>query len=170
MRTAVRATSARNARAYVDDACSYASNENAINWNAPLAYIAGALEAWYSPTGKPNPTGVKEGRNHAVPEGFGLLQNYPNPFSSRAALGNPSTHITCMLPSPGEVHLGIYALSGALIRTLAQGNLPSGQHTLSWNAETDAGTKVASGIYLARLRVRSGARAWSEARKIMLVQ
>ena len=29
---------------YVDDACSYASNEIAINWNAPLAYLAGALE------------------------------------------------------------------------------------------------------------------------------
>jgi endoglucanase len=33
------------ARAYVDSACSYASNEIAINWNAPLAYLAGALDA-----------------------------------------------------------------------------------------------------------------------------
>lgn len=31
--------------AYVDDVCSYASNEVAINWNAPLVYLAGALEA-----------------------------------------------------------------------------------------------------------------------------
>ncbi|HYC86719.1 MAG TPA: glycoside hydrolase family 9 protein [Chryseosolibacter sp.] len=31
--------------AYVDDACSYASNEIAINWNAPCAYLLGALEA-----------------------------------------------------------------------------------------------------------------------------
>jgi endoglucanase len=31
--------------AYVDDVCSYASNEIAINWNAPLVYLAGALEA-----------------------------------------------------------------------------------------------------------------------------
>lgn len=30
---------------YSDDACSYASNEIAINWNAPLAYLAAALEA-----------------------------------------------------------------------------------------------------------------------------
>ncbi|MCL2100185.1 MAG: glycoside hydrolase family 9 protein, partial [Fibromonadales bacterium] len=28
---------------YIDDWCSYASNEVAINWNAPLAYLAGAL-------------------------------------------------------------------------------------------------------------------------------
>lgn len=30
---------------FVDDACSYASNEIAINWNAPLAYLLGAVEA-----------------------------------------------------------------------------------------------------------------------------
>lgn len=31
--------------AYIDDVCSYASNEVAINWNAPLVYVAGAVEA-----------------------------------------------------------------------------------------------------------------------------
>lgn len=31
--------------AYSDTDCSYASNEIAINWNAPLVYLAGALEA-----------------------------------------------------------------------------------------------------------------------------
>lgn len=31
--------------AYFDDECSYASNEVAINWNSPLAYLAGAIEA-----------------------------------------------------------------------------------------------------------------------------
>jgi len=33
---------------YTDTVCSYASNEIAINWNAPAAYLAGALEALYS--------------------------------------------------------------------------------------------------------------------------
>jgi endoglucanase len=31
--------------AYVDNVCSYASNEIAINWNAPLVYLVGAIEA-----------------------------------------------------------------------------------------------------------------------------
>ena len=31
--------------AYVDSDCSYASNEIAINWNAPLVYLANAMEA-----------------------------------------------------------------------------------------------------------------------------
>ncbi|MDD5943335.1 glycoside hydrolase family 9 protein [Fibrobacter sp.] len=33
------------ATSYVDNNCSYASNEVAINWNAPIAYLAGAIEA-----------------------------------------------------------------------------------------------------------------------------
>lgn len=33
------------ARSYVDDYCSYSTNEVAINWNAPLVFVLGALEA-----------------------------------------------------------------------------------------------------------------------------
>ena len=33
------------ATAYIDNRCSYATNEVAINWNAPFAYLAGAMEA-----------------------------------------------------------------------------------------------------------------------------
>ncbi len=32
------------AKSYVDHECSYASNEVAINWNAPLVYLSGALQ------------------------------------------------------------------------------------------------------------------------------
>lgn len=33
------------AKSYLDHYCSYASNEIAINWNAPLVYVSGALRA-----------------------------------------------------------------------------------------------------------------------------
>jgi endoglucanase len=33
------------ALSYIDNVCAYAANEVAINWNAPLVYVAGALEA-----------------------------------------------------------------------------------------------------------------------------
>lgn len=33
------------ATSYTDERCSYATNEVAINWNAPLVYLAGAIEA-----------------------------------------------------------------------------------------------------------------------------
>jgi endoglucanase len=31
--------------AWLDHDCSYASNEIAINWNAPLVYVAAAIES-----------------------------------------------------------------------------------------------------------------------------
>lgn len=34
------------ARSYLDQVCSYASNEIAINWNAPLVYVSAALASW----------------------------------------------------------------------------------------------------------------------------
>lgn len=38
-------TSNLPAESYLDHDCSYASNEIAINWNAPLVYVANAMEA-----------------------------------------------------------------------------------------------------------------------------
>lgn len=46
------------AKSYLDDFCSYASNEICINWNSPIAYIATALEAVKSPTGRSNTISV----------------------------------------------------------------------------------------------------------------
>lgn len=43
--------SALPALAYSDSVCSYASNEIAINWQAPLVYLAAALEALQAPLG-----------------------------------------------------------------------------------------------------------------------
>jgi endoglucanase len=40
------------AKSYLDDDCSYASNEIAINWNAPMVYLAGAMEALQGELGK----------------------------------------------------------------------------------------------------------------------
>ncbi len=33
------------ATSYIDDRCSYANNEIAINWNTPFLYLANAIEA-----------------------------------------------------------------------------------------------------------------------------
>jgi len=38
--------SSKDALSYVDDWCSYASNEVTINWNAPLVYMMGAIRAY----------------------------------------------------------------------------------------------------------------------------
>lgn len=40
-------------QSYVDNTCDYAANEIAINWNAPMVYLANAIEAIYSRQSNP---------------------------------------------------------------------------------------------------------------------
>jgi endoglucanase len=40
------------AKSYIDHGCSYAANEIAINWNAPLTYLVMAIEAYNAPVQK----------------------------------------------------------------------------------------------------------------------
>ena len=44
--------SAVPAKSWLDHDCSYASNEIAINWNAPLVYVSGAIQALTPPPAK----------------------------------------------------------------------------------------------------------------------
>ena len=75
------------------------------------------------------------------PRVFSLSQNYPNPF-------NPSTTIEFTVPSDGHATLKVYDIVGKEIATLVDGNLPAG---LVQRATFD-GSKVASGVYFARLQ------------------
>lgn len=68
-----------------------------------------------------------------------LLGNYPNPF-------NPSTQIRFSLISSHVIRLSVYDLLGREIAVLADGMMPAGTHSLTF----DAGTR-ASGLYLVRL-------------------
>ena len=75
----------------------------------------------------------------AIPSGFALEQNFPNPF-------NPSTMIRYELPAAGFVRLDVYDLLGNVVATLASGRISAGVHTAMLD-----GAGLASGIYFARL-------------------
>ena len=80
-----------------------------------------------------------------IPKETVLLANYPNPF-------NPETWIPYQLAEPSEVTLRIYAVNGALVRTLALGHQAAGMyHSKSraayWDGRNEQGERVASGIY-----------------------
>ncbi len=94
-----------------------------------------------------------------------LEQNFPNPF-------NPSTDIAFALPEAGKVTLNIYALTGQLVATLVDGELPAGDHLLSWNGRNQTGTAVAAGVYLYRIVVqdRSGATVFTESKRMTMLK
>jgi hypothetical protein len=87
-------------------------------------------------------TGVPE---PSAPEAAYLRPGVPNPTSG-------GTTIAFGLPAPCEaVTLRIYSVSGRLVRTLLDGAVPGGHHAAVWDGRDDAGTNVASGVYVYRL-------------------
>jgi hypothetical protein len=73
-----------------------------------------------------------------------LGQNHPNPF-------NPVTHIPFVIDEAGHVALGVYDISGRLVRNLIDRPMRAGNHAEEWNGRDANGNAVASGVYFYRL-------------------
>jgi len=85
--------------------------------------------------------------------------NTPNPF-------NPSTVLSYELRDAAPVYLSIHDLRGRRVSAFSLDHQPAGLHSLLWDGRDSGGRRVASGIYIVRLR--SGA---AEAtRKIVLAE
>ena len=118
---------------YVDITGSYASNEIAINWNAPLVFVAGYFN------NEKNYTDVKTGRLE-IPDKIQLEQNFPNPF-------NNNTTISFYLNEMQNVNFLIYNSLGVLVTYKHLGILQLGKNQFNWNAVNDNGNQLSSGIY-----------------------
>ena len=55
------------------------------------------------------------------------------------------------LPKAANVTLRVYSTSGALVRTLASGQMAAGANTVSWNLQDNAGRQVGNGLYVYEL-------------------
>ncbi len=83
-----------------------------------------------------------------TPFEYALYQNYPNPF-------NPTTNITYQIKEKSNVTLEIYDILGRRIASVINNVVQDpGQHIVTWNGTNSFGTKVASGIYIYRIRAR----------------
>jgi len=120
---------------YADTVASYASNEIAINWNAPLVFVAGYFHA------VDGPDAVGE-RQMDRPSKFLLEQNYPNPF-------NPTTKIQFTIVNRQVTIVKVYDLLGREVSTPVNEVKEPGRYTLEFD-----GSGLASGVYLYRLQVR----------------
>jgi len=81
-----------------------------------------------------------------LPAAFDLAQNYPNPF-------NPETTIRFSLRDRQKIRLVIFDLSGKLVRTLIDNELPAGEQTFSWDGRDQHGRTAVSGVYFYELLV-----------------
>jgi|GEM_PF-756643 len=78
---------------------------------------------------------------NVIPDEFGLLPAYPNPF-------NPKTTIIYQLPQAEHVTMIAYDMSGRIVETLMTNEAKEpGIYTLNWEPRT-----LASGVYIIRIR------------------
>ncbi len=113
---------------YLDDTDSYASNEVAINWNAPLVFAAG----FFSGEGRLNDV---EKVDNILPKEIRLEQNYPNPF-------NPTTTLSFVITHWSFVSLKVYDILGKEVATLVNEEKFPGTYEVKFDA-----SYLASGIY-----------------------
>ncbi len=89
-----------------------------------------------------------------IPSAYSLMQNYPNPF-------NPSTKINFSLPVSSHVVLNVYSITGQLVQTLVNNEMPAGRHSVDFNA-----SDISSGVYLYRLETEK----FTSTRKMILIR
>ena len=87
-------------------------------------------------------TSVPEQLDSAIPQKYGLGQNFPNPF-------NPATKIEFEVPDNSFVSLKVYNLLGEEVAELAGKEFSAGVHSVIFDA-----SHLASGIYFYTLRAR----------------
>ena len=83
-----------------------------------------------------------------APAALALQQNAPNPF-------NAGTNITFTLEARAPVKLDVYDIAGRRVRRLVNKPLEAGTRRAYWNGLNEHGVRVASGVYLVRLKAGS---------------
>jgi endoglucanase len=118
---------------YADTVASYASNEIAINWNAPLVFVTG----YFHNVSGPDAVGEQQ---MDLPSRSVLEQNYPNPF-------NPTTRIRFTIVNRQLTIVTVYDVLGRKVSTPVNEVKEPGRYTLEFD-----GSGLASGVYLYRLQ------------------
>jgi len=89
---------------------------------------------------------ISEYKVAGTPLSIDLKQNFPNPFNS-------STAFTFSVPVEDYVQLDIFNLNGKIIKSLLNRWFSPGEYQCSWNGKDNNENNIASGIYIARIRM-----------------
>jgi hypothetical protein len=83
-----------------------------------------------------------------IPKTYYLGQNFPNPF-------NPATTVFFDLPRKSQVTVRIFNVTGQLVRTLVDAELPVGRHKVVWDGKNSRNQRVSSGVYFYQFKAGS---------------
>ncbi len=82
-----------------------------------------------------------------APKNFSLGQNYPNPFSPITE----GTQLDFTVSAAAPASIVIYNQLGQVVKTLLNGDVGAGSHTVRWDGKDETGATVASGSYICKL-------------------
>jgi hypothetical protein len=88
-----------------------------------------------------------------------LRQPAPNPFAGM-------TTVEFSIARAGHVEVGVYDVSGRLVRRLVDGEYRAGVQRIVWNGVSDSGRRLGAGVYFVRL----AAPAFRVTRKSVLIR
>ena len=117
-------------------------------------------------------TGIEtEDEDNSLPEHFSLGQNFPNPFNPATTIifelkpeyqapnipHPPGKKSESFIPKMEQISraytsLKIYNIRGQLVKTVLEDDLPPGRYEVTWDGTDENGKKVASGVYMYRLK------------------
>jgi hypothetical protein len=123
--------------------------------NTALKYAGWGLIPSSAPEVVENP----DGRGDTLPRSFALVNLGSNPTQGPALL-------RCDLPTAATVVLEVFDLQGRRIARLLEGQMEPGRYRVSWPPPSSSPTRLASGVYLVRLR----AGGFMETRKIIITK
>ncbi len=127
---------------YIDHLQSWASNEVAINWNAPLVFVSGFFKNFFLSQIKNDEPNIKN---------FTLEQNFPNPFNSQTKIRfsiNSTSNNTAY-----KVKLKIINLIGEEILTLYDGYKLSGDYEIIFDGSNALNKTLSGGVYFYQLQI-----------------
>ncbi len=75
-----------------------------------------------------------------------IFATTPNPFAG-------TTRVAFSRSAPGRVEARVFDVRGALVRTLAAGEMGAGLHVQPWDGCDDSGSRLSPGVYLLRVRI-----------------
>jgi hypothetical protein len=90
----------------------------------------------------------------------GISETQAQPLEFTRVGANPvvgHSAVRFNLPKASNVSLRVFSTSGALVRTLVNGQMPAGANTVNWNLQDNTGSPVSNGLYLYELNTGSQA-------------
>lgn len=89
-----------------------------------------------------------------------LFASRPNPFHSTAT-------IRFALAQRGHVDIGIYDVSGRLVRNVVSGTMDAGENSVVWDGTDNAGARVGGGVYWMQMSTQDG---FSSGKKMVVLR